>query len=457
MRIDGIGISNFLSFDEFRWESLGTGLNVIVGPNGAGKTNLFHAIRAVRDLLGYDQSSHWRRALVRRSTHRGMRDQEIRFSLDLEFDSVWEIEVMRAFFAAALCDGDGNPYAGRDRLSQFLYERLQHLDVSPFLHGRLVITCDPMGNWNSRYESKDPDFWWGWGLEGPGQGVIATTADTSSQLAYGALRSSYEGEPLRLPPDPMLQVELPPDLKRFDEYLAGAPDPPWLPDIRSVIMERNVRFEVRSQEASRLPTHREFGRLAGLEEGQWHNQTYSGLSLLHLMVRRALVFTDNVRRSPRRTFSMNQMKGDVVDLSNGEHLALHLYHKKMGDKEGRDQYEAVQQLFHRLTHRRFDVGAPLPVPEGTPENEIPLELRIESEWGQDVPLEYAGAGRAEALFLSTLVASARDAVVLLDEPAQNLHPTVQGLLLQELQGPTGSQFVAVSHSPGLVPSDMRLV
>ncbi len=175
------------------------------------------------------------------------------------------------------------------------------------------------------------------------------------------------------------------------------------------------------------------------------------------MVSRALVFTDNIRRSPRSTFSLKQAKAGNVDLSNGENLALHLYRKKMGVKEDRDQYEAVQNLFHRLTHRRFDVGAPRRVPEGTHETEIPLELRIESEWGPDVPLEYAGAGRAEALFLSTLVASARDAVVLLDEPAQNLHPTVQGLLLQELQGPTSSQFVAVSHSPGLVPSDVRLV
>ncbi len=457
MRIDAIEIRNFLSFDEFRWEGLGTGLNVIVGPNGAGKTNLFHAIRAVRDLLGYEQSSRWRRALVRRSTHRGLRDREVRFSLDLEFDSGWEVDLMRAFFAAALCEGDGNHYAERARLSRFLYESLRHLDITPFLYGRLVITCDPTGNWTSWYESRDPEFYWGWGLEGLGQGVVSTTADVASVPAFDALRSSYTGEPVSSSLGGGFQLVQPGDLKRFEDYLNGAPELPPLPDISSVIRGRNVRLEVRGQNESQLSTHREFARLAGLGEGEWHNQTWSGMPLLHLMLRRALVFTDNVRRSPKSTFSLKQLKADAMDLSNGEQLALHLYRNKMGDKEGRVQYEAVQQLFHRLTHRRFDVGAPYPVSEGTPENEIPLELRIDSEWGQDVPLEYAGAGRAEALFLSTLVASARDSVVLLDEPAQNLHPTVQGLLLQELQGPTGSQFLAVSHSPGLVPSDIRSI
>ncbi len=34
MRIQRIEINNFFSFDEFCWEGLSPGLNVVVGPNG---------------------------------------------------------------------------------------------------------------------------------------------------------------------------------------------------------------------------------------------------------------------------------------------------------------------------------------------------------------------------------------------------------------------------------------
>jgi predicted ATPase len=460
--IKRIRIENFLSFDHFEWEALDDHLNVVVGPNGAGKTNLFHALHALCDLLGYERSAYWRRTLIQQSTHRNSRDRPIRFALDLEFDAPGEAGLMRAFLAAALCEGDGNDYVGMERVSHFLYECRSQLDVSALLVGRLVITCDPMGNWSSWYQSGDPAFYWAWGLQGPGQGLLTTKDDTaSSERVFDALRSSYAGLPVRSPLGAGLELVQPGDLKRFDDYINGAPDLPHVPDVRSVISGRSVHLEVRGQNASRLPTHREFARLVGLREGDWHNHTYGGLSLLHMMIRRAFVFTENVRRSPRAEFSAEEANSPAPDLSNGEQLALHLYRKKNGLRADRGQYHQVRELFHRLTNEHIDIGQVepeiVPAAQGNrPPQGLRLEMRVEAEWG-DIPLEYSGAGRGEALFLSSVIIGTEGKVVLLDEPAQNLHPTAQSVILRELRQPRGSQFIVVTHSPTLVPADIRSV
>ena len=61
MRIDGIYIKNFLSFEALAWTNIDPDLNIIVGPNGSGKTNFIHALRAVKDVIDTDpvQKSLW--------------------------------------------------------------------------------------------------------------------------------------------------------------------------------------------------------------------------------------------------------------------------------------------------------------------------------------------------------------------------------------------------------------
>jgi hypothetical protein len=76
-----------------------------------------------------------------------------------------------------------------------------------------------------------------------------------------------------------------------------------------------------------------------------------------------------------------------------------------------------------------------------------------------VPLGFSGAGTAEALYMSTLLAESNSQVVALDEPALNLHPTVMSGLLGHLLAherrseEDRSQFIVSTHSPWLVPAD----
>jgi len=56
----------------------------------------------------------------------------------------------------------------------------------------------------------------------------------------------------------------------------------------------------------------------------------------------------------------------------------------------------------------------------------------------------------EALLLSATLSDSAGRVVVLDEPARNLHPTLQRRLLEELRAASG-QFIVTTHSPYLVP------
>ena len=69
MRIDGIHIKNFLSFNTLEWLNLDQHLNIIVGPNGSGKTNLIQTLRAVKDVVNPNPEP--RRSLWSQSAYRG--------------------------------------------------------------------------------------------------------------------------------------------------------------------------------------------------------------------------------------------------------------------------------------------------------------------------------------------------------------------------------------------------
>jgi hypothetical protein len=190
------------------------------------------------------------------------------------------------------------------------------------------------------------------------------------------------------------------------------------------------------------------------------------------LLERALVFTDNVRLPPQETFIARNLLSQHIDLSSGAQLARFLFSKKNGKSaRDRDQYAAVLDLFVRMTGRRFDVvmapvesarslptGPESPQQEQSQQPDISLQLVTSSAFG-DIPLKFSGAGISEALFLSAVLAGSSGQVVLLDEPALNLNPTMQTALLSELLALARrpeierSQFLVNTHAASLVPPD----
>jgi predicted ATP-dependent endonuclease of OLD family len=68
----------------------------------------------------------------------------------------------------------------------------------------------------------------------------------------------------------------------------------------------------------------------------------------------------------------------------------------------------------------------------------------------EVPIEFAGAGAWEALVLASVLAERAASVIVLDEPAVALHPTLQRQLGAHLQN-ASAQFIVITHSSELLP------
>ena len=88
-----------------------------------------------------------------------------------------------------------------------------------------------------------------------------------------------------------------------------------------------------------------------------------------------------------------------------------------------------------------------------------LELQLyfkDSQYSEEYPFEFSPAGYYEMLTLSAVIAGNNNKVIILDEPAQNLYPTLQHKLLLEIDKyskDNKNQYIIITHSPDLVKID----
>jgi predicted ATP-dependent endonuclease of OLD family len=457
MRIHGVRIERFLSFDSFVWDGLDPELNVLVGPNGAGKTNLFHAIRAVRDTVSVNRSS---KAPGRKDQrHRGTDETTIEIGLDLEFTQETEQGALSAFIAAAFCNESQiseclqraqkqlHPDAYR-AFSELLSQRLGAAQLPWLFRGRLVARFNGQywGCWYVSPDGAEPSYYLGIYQTPWGQSVLRGGNGQRSTSLFEAWRSTLSDE----------------DRSILDECLSDphhsgpcpAPDPTLIPSYAS---GNAIQLEIRRPSFTiDLPTQRAFEKATGFSLE--YTDRYDLRSVLQLLLNRGLVFTDNVRRAPEHLFTQEQINTQSVDLSDGEQLGLALFHLQNGQSDEKQRYSQVQALFSAITKREFDVQVVRPDPSepaaaSNQGNRTRIDLITRSPWG-DIPLEYSGAGIAEALFISAVIAGGRGQVVLLDEPASTMHPTMQSTLLQQLENHVGYQFLIATHSAHMVPADL---
>ena len=433
MRIDGISIKNFLSFDTLEWSTLDPQVNIIIGPNGSGKTNLIQAVRAVKDIVNPNSE---KRLLWSQSTYRGTHHVPIEIGLDVHFTETWEQKLLTTFLSAALCNdsvirdalnklsSSGTPLSldtttAQAHLSDHLQETLLPKDLDWLYAGRLVISYRGMNTWTSWYESRSNAQSFRFNLDG---------------------FSFYDASVM----DRCLQI-------LFSKRDQGTSDVQVLLEaISSTIPKPSLRMEYVQ---TLLATHQAFEQLAGVTLDSTH--FYGASFVFHLLLERALVFSDNIRKHPHYEYPYAHLHDQPLDLSSGEQLARYLFLKKNGSTIEREQYQDIQKLFCKLTGRSFDVGfdqSALFAQSNTEKSNVVLSIHVSSDWG-DIPLTFSGAGRTEALFLCALIASRNEQVVLLDEPALNMHVMMQKVLLHELQTARGNQYIIVTHSPTLVPPD----
>jgi energy-coupling factor transporter ATP-binding protein EcfA2 len=435
MRVTSIEARELFSFDTFRITDLPQTL-VVVGPNGAGKTNLLRllevGIAGVNRAALYSNDAYQQLARFARSRRVGAAPASVSIArLGIAFTEPWERELLTGFIRATIASGllQGTP-TNADVSDSIGWIRAQITDalVTPVASGAVVVEFadTPLGPWTVSYEFEAGGQKYRWMLDGGhARGALMRAADARRlNVPALSLAQKIAVDERRVPTQPLTLTDLlPPE-----------------GEARALTLEAGPQW---------AELTREFAALAGIPVDETQQQSYSLARVLQVVLSRGLVLLGDLRQPPRTDYTVGEVSLNPPP-TDGSSTPVQLFRLKNGSSADRDQYSEVQALFRRLTGRSFEVALATTPPAHTAESEPGLQISVLIEHGnQDLEIEYAGAGFWEALLLSAALPQSAGRIAVLDEPARNLHPTLQRQLLGELRRAPG-QFIVTTHSPYLV-------
>ena len=448
MRLTHIEAANFLSLREFRLAL--DGRNVIVGPNGAGKSNVFRcvdlaakALAVAHDTGGgaYQLLDDYATAANRRSG-----DPSFEVRIGLEFTESWERQLILLFVRAATLT---NLLVSRSEpvvpiaVDGQVRKAITATKIRTLNRGVLVVRFDPgQWPWSVGYAFDHKTTRYTYGLRGSAHsGVVHGNLPPATQQSLGGPRLVDR----LLPGDEKKGVK--PGSGDFKDFDLGM----LLPNAGEYV---DVSVQPIPQQGG-TPILNSFGEHF---PSPHNNRIFSIAVVLDRILSQSLVTLGDRRGLPKIHYSAEDLQRPPL-LADGSEVPAALWSLQGGSPGDRREFGRVRSLFNRLTSERIEIqhapvvgplenpvtGAIGPPQEGT--------LRIEPmvvEGGIDIPVQFAGAGIWEALVLSTMSVDRRGKVLLLDEPASHLHPTLQSRLLRELAS-AGMQSILITHSTYLVP------
>ena len=195
-----------------------------------------------------------------------------------------------------------------------------------------------------------------------------------------------------------------------------------------------------------------------------HNNNCSFFVALGYMLRSKFVFVSE----QRRFYDSNELENMPLK-EDGSNVHSFLFWLKNDDRRGQEAYATIQSKFKKI-HNGNDVsfsvsmtGSQTRRPQqnsesaGGPVHTNRAIISFPDMSGQKqgfVDFAHVGAGIKEALFLLSSCFDGQDKVILMDEPAANLHPTLIRRLMHEILTPDGQgvksgQIVIITHSPAM--------
>jgi predicted ATPase len=440
MRVKKICVQNFLSFDDFELD-LDDNLTVIVGPNGSGKTNLVRALRLVREVVG--ALATWKTAPGWEPARRLGGPPELKVGLELEFGDP-EMDLWELFFEAALASV--SPVTeNRDAFHSFLKASRQAKLHRRLRRSRLEVEFGgpPHNLWSVRLAGEGLCFTFR-----SGRFVIGLSPERAAGSGFipQAIHDYLRG--LLRPTDPASGEPAPFAAEAMEVAGRG------LEALMKLAEKQNTAliFDV---DLILLQSSPELHRRFTAEFRSVNNQA----GFLHVLDRvfgQGLFVTEDIRPLPQVRYPAERL-GQPEDLAaDGANLGLYLFWlKNSPDPDRRQTFREICRVFKNLAEGDLDVSL-----EGQ-QDAFAVTVWVRRQH-TEAPLSLAGAGIWELLFLSALLGH-KEATVVLDEPALNLHPPLQRRLLGEIRraAESGLQVVLITHSPYLVPTrdkaDLRRV
>jgi energy-coupling factor transporter ATP-binding protein EcfA2 len=436
MRLTSITAREMFSFGTLDLGDLPTRALVVVGPNGSGKTNLSRLVEIIFAVMERSATSSQEAyaALVRFGAARRFDAAPANVSsvrLGIALTEEWESELLLRYVRAALMASILSGAPSNIETSGLLawVKEINAEMLTPLIRGEIVaeLVDASTGQWTLAYEFDVDGERFRWVLDGAhmSTGAIVRIADANQTTPNHMIGQKLNVDQRYVPQKPFT----------FSDLL------PPVGEARMVLVDSGP-----------LPAKepmREWASLAGIPLEATQGRSYTMVWVLRVLLERGLIMLGDLRQPPMVEYAVTEASFDPSP-ADGSRVPLRLFRLKNGDPAQRARFAASQELFTRLTGLTFDIT--LATRSANQLGEAPLNLLISPvviRHGRDLPVEFAGAGVWEALLLSATLSDSAGRVALLDEPARNLHPTLQRRLLSEMHGAPG-QFIVTTHSPYLV-------
>jgi len=460
--MSGAGV---LSFDQF---GLGMSERVtfVVGPNGSGKSNLTRLLticqRAIEGGDGGAGDVDRMLASFLAARHVGSPSPGVEARVAVRLTDVVERELVTEFVRAMVT---GALAARRQvqnmaEIDAWADAEITEAKLQPLMEGEIVASHPGTqdGRWQCAYEFTAPGFdqsdhRYRWLLLGLQSGAIfdgdIPVGGQGSDIATRITGSSS--------PPSGAEIPVPGSFQLLD--LLPKPD----------LSTMSCTFDLSQTASGSQRRFAEMTRLPLISPGG--GRMVSLATVLRVIFRRALVQTSDTRLLPSGGVSWSS---SGLVLGNGAEARLPelLLTLKNGDPSERARYQRIRALFTEFTQGRgcevslMSVQQPAQDGQGTTTVQVPaiwVTLNVSADPASldpEVPIEFAGAGAWEALVLASVLGEPSASVVILDEPAVALHPSLQRQLGAHLLS-APAQFLVITHSAELLPlagaADTRLV
>ncbi len=309
MRLHSIKARNFMSLRDCCIDNLDAHMNFLVGPNGCGKTTVFRALKAIRDIFNPGKNVPFNQLCTR-----GVTPREIDLTIDVEFNTPWEQELILAFLCASLSQTDqlrtyfsqSTPRIevkpeGFTAFSRWLLDTL-HPGVMPFLfRGEIHVS-----HRSQVYDNLSLSYTFQCG-DSP---VTITTRPIDSILLGGNTTENVSGGYLAANTlfdffNQTGQLGNVTGLLTLQEAPVVDFDP--VASIR-YLADKKVMLSLSGANAQQfdLPAFRRFAELSGnLNLANLSNRNFTFGYVLQILLQHAFVFTNNLRVPVSLTFRLN--------------------------------------------------------------------------------------------------------------------------------------------------------
>jgi AAA15 family ATPase/GTPase len=463
MKITKMVAKNILSFGEegIRLEDLGK-LNFIVGPNNSGKTNIFRVITQIRKMLNTFNAS------LEDYYYNGDSGKEIKVELEVKFDKE-EIAALTSFmvclsFEQISRNAKINEYRP---LSEALATKIKEISEDIFGGSLRVNLSEKAGSFYGRRmnicfcRDQSPGIY----FEMQSSALVLDSdlyANTTGYSPKEMPELVYE-EMIKPPREQNARLNLSWLISKLNETTQKAGADAFQSGIPlgagvTLSSYANITRSTGAPERCSLNLIKFLKNSLGRNAASFVENPLYFQKLIGIIFDSFIVNTENLRSAPESILEGNfESIPQRLNTITGADLPRFLYRlKNSSDKTDRTRYSGIHSKFKDICDLEFDIGikSNVVLEDGQAKNET---VNIYLDDGEkEVPLKMASAGAFELLLLLSSTIGIKDSVILLDEPALNLHPNMQRKLLGILKSNSeenDNQLFIITHSPYLITVD----